>query len=235
MQLLLNATVRLIMLHSFILLVLSGLMLNAQTDTCHCWDRYGNISDKDLIHTEKLRFLNISFCGWRVKAARDSTLRMSDFTVFQCNNKNILCRYYALDECVIESANDTVNIYEIKWMPTAPDWEWTEIKIRKRVIFEENGVIFSGIAPCPMNFNLSDNFITSTLKALDIYIGNTEYESVSKLIGTLEFLALTGNEAAHKRLFNLETYYHIKTNAATAEHWADAKKIVSWVLETRNL
>ncbi len=212
--------------------IIGFLPLIGQTDSCLCQRGIGskNGDAPKLVHSFN-NGISLAVCGWVNPGVTHEDLFISEFSVFDCRTGDWYARYYALDYCKVVSEGDSLIIFEMKTMPSNNNWEWETMAFRKRIFYEKDNVVWHGLVPCFIQDSLSKRFVSKSLKDLEKFRGTSDYEEESQLIGRLEYLTLNGSEIAKKRLFNLEEYYNVKTNAASSEHWHDAMKTVTWMVQ----
>lgn len=202
--------------------------------SCQCFEGVGSKAGEE--PNFSYEFSNgeaVILCGYS-NGDSDTAIYRSEFNVFECSSGKSLGYYRALEYCRVEAADDTLKLVEISWMPSLPDWEWVGQPIRQRKIhILGDSIHWPEKAPCFMKRPVPVEEVSAFLDELDQNRGDNGYRIVSYFIGKLEYFALNGNEWARKALFDFENYYGVKTNAATLEHWTEAKKTVLWIEEHR--
>ncbi len=200
------------------------------TNTCGCFEGIGS-SEKD---TPKLTYSfkngkEISICGYQHEEIKDK-LSISEFDIFDCNTGKSYIRFGALDNCLIETYNDTLVINLTENIPSNENWNWNKTIVANQYITSPNdSIIVSEIKPNYQrkgyDTEIADNFLNQ-LKP-----NNGFDENWRETIGRLKFLSLEGNEKAWNILKNYNTYSGFEPDEAFAETWKESIASVKWLTD----
>ena len=102
---------------------------------CKCYDGIGS-SDKDA-PSLTFNFSNsksVSICGYKNPESEKDQLLISEFNIFDCSNGKQLVEYGAMDNCLIKTGQDLVQIELLKYLPIGENWEWKLTKVALQTI-----------------------------------------------------------------------------------------------------
>lgn len=199
--------------------------------TCRCFDGIGS-SDKDKpikTHTFKNN-ISVSICGYHDPKEQNDKLIISEFDIFNCKTGKSYVRFGALENCMIETSNDTIIIKLMDYLPNNEKWEWNSvIKAQQTITVSEDSLKVSPLLTCykktGYNKAVVEKYLNSFLKEKG---ANEEWEDT---IGRLKFLSLEGNQKAWDILKAYDKHIGYTPDGAMAEDWKDAIATVQWMID----
>ncbi len=200
---------------------------------CKCYNGIGS-SDKDMpiLTFDFSNGKSVSICGYKNPDSRTDELLISEFNIFDCLNGKQFVEYGAVDNCLIETENDTIKIQLLKFLPIGENWKWSSIKVAEQIITPDLNKLkvselTANYSPILINKSKQKDFLDSLKK------GQGFSENWEENIGKLEVLSLNGNDRAWEILKNYEEFTGEQTDGALAEMWKEAIATVKWLVDKK--
>ena len=202
-------------------------------EDCRCFDGIGSSkTDKPLLVFNYTDGNMVSVCGYSEEGLTNDGLKVSEFNVFDCKSGKPLVEFGALQNCLVKTGRDTLQINLMGYYPCGENWKWESVKIAKQLITANTtnfnvSELTPDYSPNNIDKSLQEEFLNSLKK------GQGFGENWEADIGKLELLSLNGNEKAWDILKNYEDFTGEKTDGALAEMWKDAVANVEWLTKKK--
>lgn len=198
----------------------------SQINTCNCFDGIG--SRKGDAPISKFSFSNnqsIIICGYK----EDEII--SEFDIFNCKDGTSISQYDATQNCQVRFKKDTIEIIEIKNLPST-NWEWELISIGKELIILKDSSIESlQQKPFFTSPKISKKEQKEFLDGIEINKNNGLQQDWDweEILAKLEVLSLMQNQRAKQILFSIQEMTNYKFDGAIREQYKDAVATVEWM------
>ena len=200
-------------------------------EPCECFNGIGSTKGDAPIHNHTFsNNQSIAICGYQKEGI------ISEFDVFNCTNGNSIVRYSAIQNCKIKFQNDSIEITELKHLPSS-NWEIELMPIKKElIVLTQNTIKAQGQTP---HFIQPDISIEQQNEFLD-EITSTKNPELQKdwnwevIIAKLEVLCLMQNKRAAQILFEVQTLTNHTFDGAVMEQYKKAIENIEWMQQDKN-
>lgn len=202
------------------------------SEQCECFNGIGATQgDKPIYDYSFSNNQSIAICGYQKEAV------ISEFDVFSCKDGSSIAQYNALQNCKIEFKEDTIEITELKHLPSS-NWEIKLLPIKKElIVLIENAIKAQGQTPY---FIQPDISIEQQNAFLD-EITNTKNPELQKdwnwemIVAKLEVLSLMQNPKAEQTLLEIQTLTNHTFDGAVMEQYKHAIANIEWIKSRKSL
>jgi len=174
---------------------------------------------------------NVIVCGYLKQRYSKDKIKISEFSITDCQKNKMIIFYSALQTCYIEKFSDKVKITELSKLPFGENWTWNELPYKEREIFlnSDNELILGDEKPV-LDYHIANDKIDDYLKSLDKLKENKNDLDFETTIGALLKCALNDNQKAKEILFDFNNYFGVTLDGAFLEFHNDAITIYNWIM-----
>ena len=98
------------------------------SENCGCPAEYGMMQSKPVL-IANLGERKIVVCGYLLQRQNDSSIKISEFTISDCQTNEVLRFYGAITTCRINSTENRLEVIELAKMPLGNEFKWIQTKI----------------------------------------------------------------------------------------------------------
>jgi hypothetical protein len=185
------------------LVLCSGITLGQTTPACPCMGIFGKADKAD----RTFQFKNgkkIGLCGFIDTVGKQ--IIYSEFTVYECGQKNIVKEWDATKECLIEFKKDTLKISELYALPIGTNFSFVRKPFLINKLYYQNNILkdHSYFNPSLKKYSQAE-----ILKVLEAYkkLKKNQKDLIILQAFRLFWAYVSGSKEAENHLINVKTRF----------------------------
>ncbi len=180
----------------------------------------------------------ISLCGFLLQRQSKYKIKVTEFVIYDCENKKTLGFYRATKDCWVEFANDQLIITQVENLPSGRNWSWRSTPVLKTFISKRDSMLVSSPGEKAFfNDSLTSANISEFVNRIERIkaLGNdniekefADYSSREELLGRLLVAAMAGNEQCKKLFKDFADYFGFTPDGHLAEDYAHYRELLEF-------
>lgn len=197
-----------------------------ESPSCNCPSDYG-MNGLRTVLLANLEKTTLAVCGFLLQRTGDNSIKVSEFTISNCETNEVLRFYGAVTTCYVRSTENSLEIIELDRLPLGEGFQWIQTPYRKVILSDVSGTLKFGDEQFVLDLsNISDSDINSFVSELPNYQGKGYFEEIETFIGKLLICSLKGNEQCEAVFNDIENYLNFVLDGAFREFYNDCKNVL---------
>jgi hypothetical protein len=195
-----------------------------EVSKCNCGQPY--TEDKPVMNV-KIGNTNLTICGALMQRQSPNSIKISEFTISNCQTAEALRFYRAVKTCQVTYNGNSLEIVELDRLPVGKRFQWIQTPYLKTKLSEKSGnPVFSDEQLILDLSNITASDIDSFVKGLPNYKGKGYFDEMESLIGKLLICSMKGNEQCTAIFNDVENYLNFTLDGAIKLFYNDCKKVL---------
>ena len=199
---------------------------NAESTNCNCPQPYNSEDAKPVLNA-KVGNSNLTVCGFLKQRQSANSVKISEFTISNCETDEVLRFYGAVTTCQVSVKGEVLEIVELDRLPLGKNFKWIQTPFRKAILSDVAGTPTFSDAEFVLDLsNISNYDVKSFVDELPNYKGKGYFQEIETFIGKLLICSLKGNEQCEIVLNDIDNYLNFVLDGALAEFHNDCKSVL---------
>jgi len=201
---------------------------NAESTDCNCPQPY-NTEDAKPVLNAKVGNTNLTICGFLEQRQSSNSVKISEFTISNCDTDEVLRFYGAETTCQVSVEGDVLEIVELDRLPLGNNFKWIQTPYRKVILSDVNGTPTFGDEEFVLDLsNIADSDINSFVDELPNYKGKGYFKEIETFIGQLLIGSMKGSEECETVFNDIDNYLNFVLDGAFREFHNDCKSVLEY-------
>lgn len=197
-----------------------------ESSNCQCPSEYGMEGSRTVL-LANLDKTTLAVCGYLLQRTGDNSIKISEFTISNCETNEVLRFYGAVTTCHVRSTGNSLEIIELDRLPLGEGFQWIQTPYRKVILSDASGTPKFRDEQFVLDLsNISDSDINSFTDKLPGYKGKGYFEEIETFIGKLLICSLKGNEQCEAVFNDIDNYLNFVLDGAFREFYNDCKNVL---------
>ena len=186
-----------------------------------------NSEDAKPVLNAKVGNSNLIVCGFLKQRQSANSVKISEFTISNCETDEVLRFYGAVTTCQVSVKGEVLEIVELDRLPLGKNFKWIQTPYRKAILSDVAGTPTFSDAEFVLDLsNISNSDVKSFVDELPNYKGKGYFQEIENFIGKLLICSLKGNEQCEIVFNDIDNYLNFVLDGALAEFHNDCKSVL---------
>ena len=197
-----------------------------ESPNCQCPSDYGMEGSRTVL-LANLDKTTLAVCGYLLQRTGDNSIKVSEFTISNCETNEVLRFYGAVTTCYVRSIENALEIIELDRLPLGEGFQWIQTPYRKVILSDASGTLKFSDEQFVLDLSsIYDSDINSFVNELPNYKDKGYFEEIETFIGKLLICSLKGNEQCEAIFNDIDNYLNFVLDGAFREFYNDCKKVL---------
>ncbi len=193
---------------------------------CNCPQPY-NPEDAKPVLNVIIDNTNLSVCGFLLQRQSPNSIKITEFTISNCETNEVLRFYDAVTTCQVRSTANSLEITELERLPVGSGFQWIQTPLKKVILSDVSGTPKFGDEQFALDLsNITDTDISSFVGELPNYKGKGYFKEIETFIGKLLVCSLKGNEQCETIFKEVESYLNFELGGHYKEFYNKCKSVL---------
>ena len=174
-----------------------------------------------------LNGVDIAVSGYLLQRFSEKSVKITEFSIINCNEKNEIKFYGARSTCHLNAENNKLEIVEFKRIPVGKKFQWIEAPYEKTTLVNEGRTLNFTKKQVLLDLpNITKSDVNEFESELMGYKGNGYFEDISTFVGKLMICTLKGSERSKMIFYDINNFLDVTLDGADLEFYKLCSEII---------
>ncbi len=196
-------------------------------DGCGCSHSYTTGKEETILKAN-IGPASIEVCGYLLQRQSASSVKISEFTVYNCTSQEVLRFYGAVQTCQVTVEENKLQITELDRLPVGAGFAWVQVPYRQVELTDVDGKLTFSKERFVLDLSAIN---TQDIEAFEAvfpqFRGKGYFDELETFIGKLLVCSLKGSKKCRTAFEDIDNYLNVVLDGHFREFYNDCKEVLA--------